>query len=129
MDDKDIYLPEYTWELIKSYLIIKIHPLAKLIKTYSIRYTNPSIFMTRYVKQKDGSYKFSRNNKLDISYSPEKLFGDFYFYLKSKKILMRYCKSCKKMSPVFDVVRIPRIHKDYLECCSKTISVSSYLEY
>ena len=89
MDDKDIYLPEYTWELIKSYLIIKIHPLAKLIKTYSIRYTNPSIFMTRYVKQKDGSYKFSRNNKLDISYSPEKLFGDFYFYLKSKKILIK----------------------------------------
>ena len=36
--NNDIYFPEYTWKLIKSYLIIKIHPVAKLIKIYTTIY-------------------------------------------------------------------------------------------
>ena len=126
---KGIYFPENTWKLIKSYLIIKIHPVAKLIKMYTTIYTKPSIFMTRYVKQRNGGYKFSINNKLDISNSPEEFIDNFFFYLRCKKILMRYCKSCRRMSSVFVVNSSPYLSMDCIECCSKPISISSYLEY
>ena len=129
---KEIYFPEYSWDIIKSYLLVKIHPVAKLIKTYSIRYQSPCIFMTKYPKLRNGAYKYSPNRKLDIANSPEEMIGDFQFYLKCKKILLRYCESCKKKSTVFIVDTSPySLRNKYCVECSEqtTYTADSYLEY
>jgi len=121
---KEVYFPEYSWELIKSYLIVKIHPVAKMIKTYAIRYKNPSIFITNYVQLRNGEYKYSRTGMVDISNPPEDMIWNFHFYLKCKKIILQFCESCKKKSSVFIVNTSPYSSgKKYCFQCSQQISL------
>lgn len=86
-DKVEIYFPEFAWENIKLFLLNKIHPIAKLIKTYTFRYVNPAIFISRYIKLKNGEYKYTNKNQLNIGESPEQIIGNnFLRYLKLKRI-------------------------------------------
>ena len=86
----EIYFPESAWEKIKLFLLNKTHPVANLIKTYTFRYVNPAIFISRYIKIRNGEYKYSNKYQLNIGESPEKILGNnFHRYLKFKKILIK----------------------------------------
>jgi hypothetical protein len=50
------HLPDYPWEIIKQFLLKKKHPTSKLIKDYAERYHRPQIFMSRFVKLRNGMY-------------------------------------------------------------------------
>ena len=87
--------------------------------------------MTNHVKLRNGQYRYSPQRKLDITNSPEEMTSDFNFYLKCKKILLRYCDSCKKKSTVFIVDTSPYSlrNKYCVECSGQTTyTVDSYLE-
>ena len=89
--EAEIYLPESAWGNIKLFLLNKMHPIANLIKTYTFRYVNPAIFISRYVKVGNGEYKYSNKYQLSIGESPEKILGNnFHRYLKFKKKIFSY---------------------------------------
>lgn len=50
------HLPDYPWAIIKEFLFKKKHPTSKLIKMYGERYHRPQIFMSQYVKLRNGMY-------------------------------------------------------------------------
>ena len=93
-EDVEIYFPESAWGNIKLFLLNKMHPVANLIKNYTFRYVNPAIFISRYIKLKNGEYKYSNKYQLSIGESPEKILGNnFHRYLKFKKITRQHKKN------------------------------------
>lgn len=51
-----MFIPDHPWAIIKDFLMKKKHPTSKLIKSYAERYHRPQIFMSRYLKLRNGMY-------------------------------------------------------------------------
>ena len=49
-------LPDYPWFIVKEFLLKKKHPTSKLIKNLTERYSRPQIFMSRFVKLRNGMF-------------------------------------------------------------------------
>jgi hypothetical protein len=77
-----MYLPDYPWAIIKEFLLKKKHPTSKLIKKYADRYHRPQIFMSRYVKLRNGMYVRVEKPVLQIEQSLNMSFQSFV-YVKS----------------------------------------------
>ena len=82
-----IYLPDYTWELVKAFLFRRRHPTALLLQRYSLSYLRPQIFMSSYFKLRDGMYvKMPKPCLQLIPTSMESTVMSFRTYVKVKRI-------------------------------------------
>ena len=83
-----MYLPEYTWEIIKKFLFRKKHPTAKLMRPLCLRYTRPQIFISNYYKLRNGMFVRLTKPFLQIEVALEKTISfSIWFKKKSKKVL------------------------------------------
>jgi hypothetical protein len=82
-----IYLPNYTWDIIKAFLLRKKHPTALLIKKYTFYYTKPQIFLSYYYQLRNGM--FVKMDKPCLQCIPEGVLErsiSFAQYVRSKKM-------------------------------------------
>jgi hypothetical protein len=84
---KEIYLPEYTWELVKAFLFRRKHPIVKILERYSLSYLRPQIFMSSYYKLRDGMYIKMPKPCLQLIPTPmESTVMSFRTYVNVKRI-------------------------------------------
>lgn len=81
-----MYLPDYTWEVIKEFLLRKKHPTALIMKRYTFYYTKPQIFLSQYYQLRNGM--FIRMDKPCIQCIPRSLENSISFlqYVLAKQI-------------------------------------------
>lgn len=83
----EVYLPEYTWELVKAFIFRRRHPTARLLERYSLSYLRPQIFMSSYFKLRDGMYvKVPKPCLQLIPTSMESTVMSFITYVRVKRI-------------------------------------------
>jgi hypothetical protein len=83
----EIYLPEYTWKLVKDFLFHRKHPTAFLLERFCLRYHRPQIFMSGFYKMRDGMYvKMSKPCLQIIPTSLETTVMSFRTYMKVKRL-------------------------------------------
>ena len=83
----EVYLPEYTWELVKAFLFRRRHPTARLLERYSLSYLRPQIFVSYLFKLRNGMYvKMPKPCLQLIPTSMESTVMSFGTYVKVKQI-------------------------------------------
>ena len=89
------YIPEYAWMIIKEFMLKKQHPTAKLLKTLSLRYLRPQIFMSDYFQLRDG--RFMKVDKPMLQMMPHSLEETLTFnrYVRMKDMKKRFIDKIK----------------------------------
>ena len=85
-NEKELYLPDYPWMIIKEFMLRKRHPTAKILKLLSHRYLNPQIFVSNYYQLKSGM--LVKVDKPVLQIRPQSLENSLTFkqYVKVKTI-------------------------------------------
>lgn len=86
-NNNEIAFPDYPWMIIKSFLLKKTHPTAKLIQKYAFYYSKPKFFMSYFFQLKNGMFvKMEKPCLQIIPYSLETSKIPFQKYVQLKRI-------------------------------------------